>query len=171
MYPSPQTPIASTSGFVPRPSSRFQPITPAAPSQGQMPDAVSQQIEPQSNGISPGSSLPCGQGTTTALVSSTSIPSQHKETYMPPQLVIPPQPSTPHSPNNTHHQKQYRQPCGMLHISPIRQPRQQLPLRTQINPSTQHFIPAAVAHQTVPGSPGQGTSKSVNGEGVKNSRQ
>ena len=93
MYPLPQTPIASTSGFVPRPSSRFQPITPAAPSPVQKTDAVSQQIEPQSNGSSPGSSLPCGQDTPTAPVSSTSIPSQHKETYMPPQLVIPPQPS------------------------------------------------------------------------------
>ena len=108
-----------------------------------------------------------------APVSSTSIPSQHKETYMPPQPVIPPQPSTPQlpSPNNTHHQQQYRQPSGTPHISPIRQPRQQSPLRTQINPSVQHFIPAAVAHQTVSGSSGQGTSKSVNGEGVKNSRQ
>ena len=44
MYPLPQTPFASTSGFVPRPSSRFQPITPAAPSPVQMTDAVSQQI-------------------------------------------------------------------------------------------------------------------------------
>ena len=137
MYPSPQPPIASTSGFVPRPSSRFQPITPAAPSPVQMPDAVSQQIEPHSNGISPGSSLPCGQDTPMAPVSSTSIPSQHKETYMPPELVIPPQPSTSQlpSPNNTHHQQQYRQPRGMPHVSPIRQPRQQLLLRTQINPS------------------------------------
>ena len=116
MYPSPQTPIASTSGFVPRPSSRFQPITPAALSPVQKTDAVSQQIEPQSNESSPGSSLPCGQDTPTAL-----------------------------------------------------QPRQQLSISTQINLSAQHFIPAAAAHQTVPSSPGQGTSKWC--EGVKNSRQ
>ena len=95
MYPSPQTPIAFTSGFVLRPSSRFQPITPAAPSPVQMTDAVSQQIEPQSNGISPGSSLPCGQDTPMAPVSFTSVPSQHKETYTSTQPVIPPQPSTP----------------------------------------------------------------------------
>ena len=118
MYPSPQTPIAFTSGFVPRPSSRFQPITPAALSPVQKTDAVSQQIEPQSNESSPGSSLPCGQHTPMAL-----------------------------------------------------QPRQQSPLSTQINPSAQPFIPPVAAYQTVPGSPGQGTSKSVNGEGVKNSRQ
>ena len=118
MYPSPQTPVASTSGFVTRPSSRFQPITPAALSPFQKTDAVSQPIEPQSNESSPGSSLPCGQDTPMAL-----------------------------------------------------QPREQSPLSTQINPSTQPFIPAAAAHQTVPGSPGQGTSKSVNGEGVKNCRQ
>ena len=110
MYPSPQTPIASISGFVPRPSSRFQPITPATPSPVQKTDAVSQQIEPQSNESSPGSSLPCGQHT----------------------------PMAPQS-------------------------RQQSPLSMQINPSAQPFIPAAVAHQTVPSSPGQGTSKSVNG--------
>ena len=107
MYPSPQTPIASTSGLIPRPSSRFQPITPVALSPVQMTDAVSEQIEPQSNGSSPDSSLPCGQNTHMAL----------------------------------------------------------------INPSAQQFIPGAAEHQIVPGSPGQGTSKSVNGEGVKNSRQ
>ena len=90
MYPSPQTPFAFTSGFVPRPSSRFQPITPAAPSPVQKTDAVSQQIETQSNGSSPGSLLLCGQDTPTPLVSSTSIPSQHKETHTPPQPVIPP---------------------------------------------------------------------------------
>ena len=31
MYPLPQTPLPCTSGFIPRPSSMFQPITPAAP--------------------------------------------------------------------------------------------------------------------------------------------
>ena len=32
MYPLPQTPLPSTSGFIPRPNSTFQPIMPAAPS-------------------------------------------------------------------------------------------------------------------------------------------
>ena len=32
MYPLPQTPLPCTSGFIPRPSSTFRPITPAAPS-------------------------------------------------------------------------------------------------------------------------------------------
>ena len=32
VYPLPQTPLSCTSSFIPRPSSTFQPITPAAPS-------------------------------------------------------------------------------------------------------------------------------------------
>ena len=32
MYPLPQTPLPCTSGFITRPNSMFQPITPAAPS-------------------------------------------------------------------------------------------------------------------------------------------
>ena len=49
MYPLPQTPVPSTSNFVPRPNSAFRPISPVT---GQ-----------PNNEASPGSSLPCGQGT------------------------------------------------------------------------------------------------------------
>ena len=31
MYPLPKTPLPSTSGFVPKPTSTFQPIVPASP--------------------------------------------------------------------------------------------------------------------------------------------
>ena len=60
MYPPPKTPLASTSGFAPKPSSTFQPIASAAP-----PPAVNthQTDRQQSAETSPGSSLPCGQWT------------------------------------------------------------------------------------------------------------
>ena len=64
VYPLPQTPLPCTSGFIPRPSSTFQPITPAAPS----PATVTAKLHQtqQSQETSPGSSLTCGQGTPTA---------------------------------------------------------------------------------------------------------
>ena len=64
MYPLPQTPLPCTSGFIPRPSSTFRPITPAAPSPATG-TAKPHQTQ-QSQKTSPGSSLPCGQGTPTA---------------------------------------------------------------------------------------------------------
>ena len=56
MYPPPRTPLPSTSGFVPKPSSTFQPIASAAP-----PLVVNthQTDGQQSAEMSPGSSLPC----------------------------------------------------------------------------------------------------------------
>ena len=90
MYPSPRTPLPSTSGFVPKPSSTFQPIASAAP-----PLVVNthQTDRQQSAETSPGSSLPCGQQTPIGSASVTSTPSQHT----PPQSVVPPQPVTPQS--------------------------------------------------------------------------
>ena len=64
MYPLAQTPLPCTSGFIPRPTSTFRPITPAAPSPGTG-TAKPHQTQ-QSQETSPGSSLPCGQGTPTA---------------------------------------------------------------------------------------------------------
>ena len=66
MYPLPQTPLPCTSGFIPRPNSTFWPITPAAPSPVTGGIAASSFHEQQSKETSPGSSLPCGQGTPTA---------------------------------------------------------------------------------------------------------
>ena len=62
MYPLPQTQLPCTSGFVPRPSSMFEPTTPATTS----PAAVNSVDEQQSNLTPPDSSLPHGQGTPTA---------------------------------------------------------------------------------------------------------
>ena len=97
MYPLPRTPLPSTSGFVLKPSSMFQPIASAAP---QVAANTHQTDGQQSAETSPGSSLPCGQRTPIASASITSTLSQHA----PPQPVVPPQPviPQPHSPNNIH---------------------------------------------------------------------
>ena len=92
MYPLPKTPLPSTSGFVPRPTPTFQPITP---------DTSSKTVNthhtdnPQSVETSPQSSLPCGQQIPRGSTSTNNTPSQHT----PPQSVIPPQPATSWSPN------------------------------------------------------------------------
>ena len=163
MYPPPRTPLLSTSGFVPKPTSTFQPIAPATP-----PLAVNthQTDGQQSAETSPGSSLPCGQQTPIGSANITSIPSQHT----PPQLVVPPQPATPQSynPNNIH---PHTQSQNTPQSSPTTQSRQQSPIRTNSNPPTQPFIPAAETHKSVSSSPQQHIPKSVNGEGVKSSKQ
>ena len=82
-------------------------------------------------------------------------------------------------PNNSHHcpnnnsqtlmlsqHSQFTHPNVTPQASPIRQ---QSPLRTQANPFSQHSIPAPEA--TVPSTPEQRIPKSINGEGVKNSRK
>ena len=70
MYPLPQTPSPCTSGFIPMPSSMFWPITPAAPSPATGGVAAKPVHKQQSKETSPGSSLPCGQGTPTAPTNS-----------------------------------------------------------------------------------------------------
>ena len=72
MYPLPQTPLPCTSGFIPTPSSTFQPIMPAAPSPATG-TAKPHQTQ-QSQESSPGSSLPCGQGTPSATSDSQPAP-------------------------------------------------------------------------------------------------
>ena len=66
MYPLAQTPLPCTSGFIPRTSSTFWPITPATSSPATGGVAAKPFHEQQSKETSPGSSLPCGQGTPTA---------------------------------------------------------------------------------------------------------
>ena len=64
MYPIPQSPIPTTSGFVPnRPSSTFKPIHPAAPStaSGQATQGSPMVDSAQETGSSPGSSIQCVQ--------------------------------------------------------------------------------------------------------------
>ena len=66
MYPLPQTPLPCTSGFIPGPSSTFQPITPAAPSPAAGEVATKPFHAQQNKKTSPSSSLQCGRGTPTA---------------------------------------------------------------------------------------------------------
>ena len=162
MYPPPKTPLPSTSGFVPKPSSTFQPIASAAP-----PPAVNthQTDGQQSAEMSPGTSLPCGQRTPIGSTSITSTPSQHT----PPQLVVPPQPATPQS-HNSDNIHSHTQSQDTPQSSPTTQSRQWSPIRTNTNPPTQPFIPAAETHKSMSSSPLQHIPKSVNGEGVKSSK-
>ena len=64
MYPVPQSPIQTTSGFVPdRPSSTFKPIHLAAPStaSGQATQGSPKVDRAQETGSFQGSSIPCAQ--------------------------------------------------------------------------------------------------------------
>ena len=88
MYPSPKTPLPSTSSFVPRPTPIFQPIAPDASPE---PVNTHHTTKPQNAETSPESSLSCGQRTPIGSTSTNSTPTQHT----PPQLVVPPQSATP----------------------------------------------------------------------------
>ena len=162
MYPPPKTPLPSTSGFVPRPTPTFQPIAPDASPE---PVNTHHTNEQQNAETSPESSLPCGQRTPIGSTSINSTPSQHT----PPQSVVPPQPAIPQSynSNNTHPHTQFQKtPQSSL----TTQSKQQSPIRTNANPATQPFIPAAETHQPMSSSPLQHIPKSANGEGVKSSK-
>ena len=166
MYPPPKTPLPSTSGFVPKPSSTFQPIASAAPSATPPPAVNTHQTDRQQSAeMSPGSSLPCGQQTPIGSTIVTSTPPQHT----PPQSVVPPQPATPQS-NNSDNIHSHTQSQDTPQSSPTTQSRQQSPIRTNTNLPTQPFIPAAETHKSVSISPLQHIPKSVNGEGVKSSK-
>ena len=158
MYPLPKTPLSSTSSFVPKPTPTFRPIAPDTSS-------IHHANNPQSVKTSPGSSIPCGQQTPRESTSTDSTPSQHT----PPQSVVPPQPSTLQSPNlsNTPTHAQFNktpQPSSPTQL------KQQSASRTDVNPSTQPFIPAAET-QPVSSAPQQNIPKSANGEGVRCSKQ
>ena len=160
MYPSPKTPLPSTSGFVPRPTPTFQPIAPAASPEPVNTHHTNRQ---QNAETSPESSLPCGQRTPIGSTSITSTPSQHTS----PQSAVPSQPATPqsHKSDNIHSHTQSQKTS-----SPTTQSIQQFPIRTNANLATQPFIPAAETHQSVSSSPLQHVPKSVNGKGVKSSK-
>ena len=80
MYPLPQTPLPCTSGFVPRPSSTFEPTTLATTSPVPGGVATNSVDEQQSNAMPPDSSLPHGQGTPAAPASSMYSTSQDNHT-------------------------------------------------------------------------------------------
>ena len=84
MYPLPKTPLPSTSGFVPKPTSTFQPIFPASPQPVKTQGAQNQNTE-----SSPQSSLPCGQWTPISSNNTTNTPSQG--THPQPQPLTPTQ--------------------------------------------------------------------------------
>ena len=83
MYPLPQTPLPCASGFIPRPSSMFRPITPAAPSPATGGVAAKPVHEQPSKETFPGSLLPCGQGTPTAPTNSHIPAPPGKQHYAP----------------------------------------------------------------------------------------
>ena len=87
MYPLPWIPLPSTSGFIPRPSSTFRPITPAAPPHAT--EEAKPPQTPQSQESSPGSSIPCGQGTPTATSSQPPGQSDDSTSSQTPEATVP----------------------------------------------------------------------------------
>ena len=83
---------------------------------------------------------------------------------------MPPQPATPQS-HNSDNIHSHTQSQNTPQSSPTTQSRQQSPIRTNTNLPTQPFIPAAETHKSVSSPPLQHIPKSVNGEGVKSSKQ
>ena len=111
--------LPSTSTFIPRPTSTFQPIS---PQQVTTPDTKNQNTE-----SSPQSSLPCGQQTLTSSTNTSDTPSQ--DTLPQPFVHSQPQPFTP---------------TQMHHTSPKPykpQDKQPSPAKTNVNPPTQPSIP------------------------------
>ena len=147
MYPSPKTPLPSTSGFVPRPTPTFQHIAPDASPE---PVNTHHTNKPQNVETSPESSLPCGQCTPIGSTSTNSTPSQHT----PPQSVVPPQPATSQS-YNSNNTPPHTQPQKTPQSSPTTQSKQQSPIGANTNAATQPSIPAAETHQPVSSPPPQ----------------
>ena len=119
MYPLHTNSLPSTSTFVPRPTSTFEPIS---PQQVTTPDTKNQNTE-----SSPQSSLPCGQQTPTSSTNTSDTPSQDT----PPQPFI-------------HSQPQPCTPTQMHHTSPKPhkpQDKQPSPVKTNVNLPTQPSIP------------------------------
>ena len=146
MYPLLKTPIPSTSGFIPRPSSTFKPVTPAT-----IKNINNSQDNYQSTTSSQQSSLPCGQRTPTSTTSNAGTP---------PQVAIPPRPATPQLQSNSTFP-----PLNLTNVPSIPWGRLQSPIRSDINPSAQSFIPAAVTDNMVSSTPEGRIPKSLNGEG------
>ena len=122
---------------------------PAAPSPAEVAAKPNHHAQ-QSKETSPGSLLQCGQGTPTAQTDSqTPVQSDGNTTHQ----------GTPT--NNLPAHPQFTHPSVTPQTSPIEQ---QLPIRTQTNPLSQHSIAASEA--TVPNTPEEKIPKLLNGEGV-----
>ena len=119
MYPLHTNSLPSTSTFVPRPTSTFEPIS---PQQVTTPNTKNQNTE-----SSPQSSLPCGQQTPTSSTNNSDTPSQDT----PPQLIVHSQPQ-PFTPTQMHHTSpKPHEPQDIQHS----------PVKTNFNPPTQPSIP------------------------------
>ena len=119
MYPLHTSSLTSTSTFVPRLTSTFEPIS---PQQVTTPNTKNQNTE-----SSPQSSLPCGQQTPTSSTNTSDTPSQNT----PPQPFVHSQPQ-PRTPTQTHHTlPKPHQPQDMEHS----------PVKTNVDPPTQPSIP------------------------------
>ena len=103
MYPLHTSSLPSTSTFVPRPTSTFEPIS---PQQVTTPNTKSQNTE-----SSPQSSLPCGQQTPTSSTNTSDTPSQNT----PPQSFVHSQPQ-PCTPTQTHHQNPINHKTCNIHL-------------------------------------------------------
>ena len=96
MYPLPSTPLPSVSGFIPRPSPTFKPIPPKGQPTVTSPQSSDQPWKDDSIGTSPGSSLPCGQGTPQDPPSSTNESPSLSPQHSPQQVLPQPNPYQQH---------------------------------------------------------------------------
>ena len=127
MYPLPQTPLPCTSGFIPRPSSTFWPITLDAPSPATEEVAAKPFHAQQSKETSPGSLLQCGQGTPTAPTDS--------------QTPVQPDSNTTHqgTPTNNLPAQMQQQSVVPQQQSPLPQPQFQNPNAVPAHPQFTHL--------------------------------
>ena len=115
MYPLHTSSSPSTSTFIPRPTSTFEPISPQ--------QLTTPNTENYNTESSPQSSLPCGQQTPTSSTNTSDTLSQNT----PPQLFVHSQPQ-PRTPTQTHHTSpKSHKPQDMQHS----------PVKTNVNPPTQ----------------------------------
>ena len=198
MYPLPQSPIPTTSGYVPpRPSSMFKPIHPAALSTASRPATQGSPMvdSTQETGSSPCSSIPCAQKSQAASqpspASKQGMSTQSNNTQVPqsqPQNVAQGQPST----TNTQTIEQFpvapqqqspllQPPVPGSHAAPMQQGQPQFvqhrvnpqgqPFMQQRQPSPLSFSPSAqpLILAAVPNTPENKVPKSNGGQGVKSS--
>ena len=140
MYPVPQSPILTTSGFVPnRPSSTFKPIHLAAPStaSGQATQGLPKVDRAQETGSSPGSSTPCAQKSP---VDSQPQPASIRGTSIQPNSTQVPQAQQ----QNVAQGQPFAMNTQAIQQSPVA-PRQQSPL----------LQPSVPGSHAVPGQQGQ----------------
>ena len=110
MYPIPQSPVPTTSGFVPhRPTSTFKPINPAAPSQasgssqqGSFNSLLDMVNSTQDGSLSSGSLIPCAQRSPANKQSSPASTQQGMPNH---SQSTPPNHQVPHQQNATNQQQ------------------------------------------------------------------